>query len=168
MKYDFLKISVALLLSLYLIHSDFNPFNSFMHGVNFGFHEIGHMVFRPFSEFLYVAGGSIFQILVPVFCSIYFFYRGKLFSGALVLLWVGNNFFDVAVYANDAVFMELPLWSWSGNEATTIHDWNYLLTKTNSLQYTNLITQIIQGIGGLITLAGICGAFYFTRKEENF
>jgi hypothetical protein len=165
MKHDFLKISIALLLAVFFIWTDLDPFNhGLMHMINFPIHEVGHLIFMPFGEFIYIAGGSIFQILLPVFFAIYFFRRKEFFSSALVLIWVGNNFFDVAVYASDAVFMELPLWSLTGNEATTIHDWNYLLTKTNLLPHTNLVASTIKGIGILITIVGIFGAFYFARK----
>lgn len=169
MKKDFAKITIAIIAILFFIWSDFDAFNSgFMHAINFPIHEIGHVIFSPFGQFIAVAGGSIFQILAPIFFFFYFFLRGEKFSASLVLLWVGNNFFDVAVYANDAVFMELPLVSFSGNEATTIHDWNYLLSETGMLHRTNLVAAIIRAIGIVVSCVGIIAAFYFARKEEKF
>src|SRR5689334_17337137 len=34
-----------------------NPISAF----NLGIHELGHMLFAPFGEFMHIAGGSIFQ-----------------------------------------------------------------------------------------------------------
>lgn len=169
MQIDFFKVFTAFAVSALFIWVALDPFNhaGLLHAINLAIHEIGHFVFAPLGQFLGVAGGSIFQILVPIFFCIYFIFRREFFSASLVLIWVGNNFFDVALYARDAVFMELPLLSFTGNEDTTIHDWNYLLKETGMLHRTNLIAGIIRAIGIVITMVGIAASFYFTRKESE-
>lgn len=176
---DILKIITLIIVAAFFIWSNSDPYkHGFMHLINFPIHEIGHVLFGCgyFGKFICVAGGSIFQIIVPIFfCGYfftheqnYFFTHEQKFSAALTLFWVGNNFFDVAVYADDAIFMELPLWSFSGNEGTTIHDWNYLLTETSMIPHTHLIAGIIRAIGVIITIAAIIASFHFARKREIF
>lgn len=170
MNFSLSKIIAASLLSGLFIYSDIDPFTKgkFLHMINFPIHEVGHIIFSFGGKFLTIAGGSLFQILLPCFCVGYFFYEGKPFSAAICLMWVGNNFFDVAVYANDAVFTELPLSNlFGGTSETIIHDWNYMLSETHLLHKTNLIAAIIRAIGGIITFAAITGVFYFARKEES-
>lgn len=166
---DILKIITLIIVAVFFIMSDYDPYkHGFMHLINFPIHEIGHVLFGYFGKFFYVAGGSIFQIVAPILFCCYFFIHEKKFSGALTLFWVGNNFFDVAVYANDAIFMELPLWSFSGTEGRTIHDWNYLLTQTSMIPHTHLIAGIIRAIGVVITMAAIILSLHFARKKEKF
>ena len=46
-----------------------NPYaigSSFMHNINLVFHEAGHVFFRPFGWFMTIAGGSLFQLIVPL------------------------------------------------------------------------------------------------------
>lgn len=80
-------------------------------------------------------------------------------------MWLGNNFFDVAVYARDAIFRELPLANLFGSIDSTHHDWYYLLTTTGMLAHTDLIANIIVGFGVITTLIAIIGTFYFARKS---
>ena len=42
-----------------------DPSESVIHLLTLPIHETGHMVFMPFGELLYAAGGSIFQLLFP-------------------------------------------------------------------------------------------------------
>ena len=99
----------------------------FFDGIDLVIHEAGHVFFSPFGEFLTVAGGSIFQVLVPLVFVLYFIRRSDIFSGSFVSMWLGQSLVNVAVYAGDAQKMELPL---LGNGT---HDWNYLLTSLNLL-----------------------------------
>ena len=40
---------------------------SFMHNILLPIHEAGHVLFRPFGEFMTILGGSLFQLVLP-FC----------------------------------------------------------------------------------------------------
>lgn len=102
-------------------------------GINLGFHEMGHMVFAPLGEFWGIAGGSIFQCLVPLLSTVMFFRQRDYFGIAFCFAWLSTNLFDVATYAEDARKLELPLVTpFKGDE--TIHDWNFILDKLNLLQ----------------------------------
>lgn len=94
-------------------------------------HEAGHLFFKFFGNYIYTLGGTLMQIILPSIIFFYFFknpYRtGMQFS----LLWLGQNFINISVYAADAQAQRLPLLG--GNKV--YHDWHYLLSKIGLLQY---------------------------------
>ena len=165
---DTTKTIVAAVFTIYFFWCAYAPENAyFTHLINLPIHEAGHVLFRIFGEFMGIAGGSVLQILVPVVFFGYFVYYEKPFSASIVLFWVGNNFLDVYVYANDAVVMQLPLLSGLTGAEGGFHDWNYLLTETGTLDKTYLIAKILRFTGTLITVAAAIGAFVYARKGEE-
>lgn len=116
-------------------------------GVNLVIHEAGHLLFRPFGEFMMISGGSLFQVIVPLVFAGYFYRRKSYFSCALILFWVGESLLNVSVYAADAQWMQLPLLG--GDDS--IHDWNYLLDRLNLLRQTDFIARAIR-IAGTLTI----------------
>jgi hypothetical protein len=168
MQRDTTKTIIAALASIYFLWCAYDPANAvFMHLVNTPIHEAGHIIFRLFGEFMGIAGGSLFQIIVPIVFFGYFVWHKKPFSASVVLFWVGNNFLDVYVYANDAVVMQLPLLSGVTGSEGGFHDWNYLLTETGLLAQTALIAKIIRFTGTVIIFASVVGSFVFATKGEK-
>lgn len=162
------KTIAAVIFTVYFLWCAYAPENAvFMHLINTPIHEAGHVLFRILGEFMGIAGGSLFQIIVPVVFFGYFVYHKKPFSASIVLFWVANNFLDVYVYANDAQVMQLPLLSGLTGSEGGFHDWNYLLTETNLLDKTYLIAKIIRFIGTLLTVAAAVGAFVYARQGEE-
>ena len=47
--------------------------------LNLGIHELGHLVFGFMGQFLGVAGGTLLQLIIPVF-AVYNFYRQSDFN----------------------------------------------------------------------------------------
>ena len=167
---DTTKTIVAAVFTIYFFWCAYAPENAyFTHLINLPIHEAGHILFRIFGEFMGIAGGSLLQILVPVVFFGYFVYYKKPFSASIVLFWVGNNFLDVYVYANDAVVMQLPLLSGLTGAEGGFHDWNYLLSESGLLHKTRLIAKIIWFSGILTIVAGAIGSiFYAVKGEEIF
>jgi hypothetical protein len=165
-QFDIAKIIVAILVSALFIYCSIDPMDhGFIHMINFPIHEVGHILFKPLGNFIRVAGGTIFQFLIPIICCFDFFHRGQKFSAFIALMWIGQNFFDTAVYARDAIFMEIPLANLSGPiNGKESHDWRYMLTHTNMLAHTDLIANIIVGMGIVTLTIAIIGAFYYARK----
>ena len=162
------KTIIAAVFTIYFLWCAFDPENArFTHLINLPIHEAGHIILRIFGEFIGIAGGSLFQIIVPIVFFGYFVRYKKPFSASIVLFWVGNNFLDVYVYAADAVVMQLPLLSGLTGAEGGFHDWNYLLTETNLLDKTYLIAKIIRFTGTLIIIAAAIGAFVYARKGEE-
>ena len=67
------------------------------------------------------------------------------------LLWLGQNFINISVYAADARTQALPLLG--GN--SVYHDWHYLLGEINMLEYDQEIGYIIYGIGLLVLITAV-------------
>ncbi|MEP6925517.1 MAG: hypothetical protein ABI954_13700 [Pyrinomonadaceae bacterium] len=168
MERDPVKIVLAIVLALYFLWCAYDPFNAvFLHGVNLAIHETGHLLFRPFGEFLMVAGGSIFQVLMPLVFFGYFLWNDKPYSAAIVLFWVGQSITDVSVYAADAVVMQLMLTSGLTGSEGGFHDWNYLLSATGLLGQTKVIAGLIRFSGTAIIILGAVGAFLYATKGEK-
>ena len=168
MERDTSKTIFAALASLYFLWCAFDPESAyFMHLIHLPIHEAGHVFFRIFGEFIGVAGGSLFQIIVPAVFFGYFIYHRKTFSASIVLFWVGQSFLDVYVYASDAVVMQLPLLSGLTGAEGGFHDWNYLLTETNLLDSTKLIAKMLRFTGTILIIAAGVGAFVYATKGEK-
>lgn len=121
-----------------------NPaYTSVLGGLNLGIHELGHMVFSFSGQFLGVLGGTILQLLAPVFGGINFYRQKDFFSIALCFGWLSTNLFNVSMYVSDARSMALPLVAVFGNE-NTLHDWNYLLSKLGLLRFDTFIAFLIK------------------------
>jgi hypothetical protein len=110
-----------------------------------------------FGEFIHILMGSGFQVALPLFISLYFFYHRQNISGALCLQWVGQNLLNVSIYAGDSIKMQLPL---LGGDSV-IHDWNYLLTTLNVLKYTDQIAAAIYTLGTITIFVGTMLALYY-------
>lgn len=96
--------------------------------VNLAFHEGGHVVFGLLgNRFIMVAGGTLMQLLMPAAAGVHFWTRGQKVSAALMLVWVGQNFFGIGKYIADARAQQLELL------AGGVHDWTYLLETTGLL-----------------------------------
>lgn len=143
------KLIVAGVASLYFLWSAWRLEWHFIDGVNLLVHEAGHVVFRPFGEVMMIAGGSLFQVIVPLVFVAYFLWNRKYFSAALVLFWVGESILYVAIYAADSLALQLPLVG--GEDA--IHDWNYLLGHFGMLKQTAKIAGFIRFLGTLCIIA---------------
>ena len=112
----------------------------FLHYVDLMFHEAGHMIFMFFGEFVQFLGGTIMQLLVPIICGIAFLRQKDYFAAAVMLWWLGENFWDVSIYIADARLQALSL---IGGE----HDWHYILGKMDLLAADQRIAMFIYGIG---------------------
>lgn len=162
MNKDPLKLVVAVIASAYFFWCAYDPFQwHLIDGVNLVIHEAGHFVFGFFGEFIMIAGGSLFQVIMPALFVAYFLYVTKFYSAALVLFWVGENILNVSVYAGDSLALQLPL---LGGE-DTIHDWNYLLSTLNLLPATAKIAGVIRLLGTIVIALAAFGAFRFARKD---
>jgi hypothetical protein len=110
-------------------------------------HESGHFFFRFFGRFMEIAGATIMELGMPalfVFQGIYWHSR---VGTQLALLWLGQAFVGVSVYAADAQARALPL---IGNLGPEAHDWGNMLTMLGLLEHTSTIA------GALYACAFIC------------
>ena len=160
---DPLKLVVAVIASIYFLWCAYDPYQwHLIDGVNLLIHEAGHIIFRPFGEFMTIAGGSLFQVIMPGLFVGYFMYHRKLFSAALVLFWVGESILNVSVYASDSLDLRLPL---LGGE-DTLHDWNYMLGTLGLLPATAKIGGAIRLLGTIVIILACLGAFRYAERED--
>src|SRR5688572_15920172 len=104
MQINYPKLVFAIIASVYFLSVAYAPLNgSLLDIVDLPIHESGHLLFRLFGEFMSIAGGSLFQVIVPAVFVGYFVWHEKYYSAAIVLFWVGQSILNVFVYANDAV-----------------------------------------------------------------
>ena len=159
---DPVKLVATALAAAYFVWCAYDPHRwHFIDGVDLIIHEAGHVVFMPFGEFITVAGGSLFQLIMPAAFALYFYRRGQPFSAALVLFWLGQSLLNVAVYAGDALRLELPLLG--GQDS--VHDWNYMLDRLGLLASSEVIGGGLRVCGTvLIVAAGLCA---FSRSGED-
>jgi len=173
MRPNYPKLIFAILLSIYFLWIAHDPMlGSFLDLVDLPIHETGHLIFRLFGEFMGIAGGSLFQVILPAVFVGYFIWREQYYSAAIVLFWVGQSILNVWVYAADAVVMQLVLTSGFTGSEGSFHDWNYLLTRTGLIGSTKMVASIIRAAGTLVIIAsGVFSIYYSlyptsTTEEE--
>lgn len=157
------KLLFAGLISLYFLWIAWDPMQgSFLDNVDLPIHETGHLLFRPFGEFMMIAGGSLFQVIFPLIFAGYFVWRQQYYSAAIVMLWVGQSILNVWVYASDAVVMQLVLTSGFTGSEGSFHDWNYLLTSTGLIESTKGVAKIIRFFGTSTIIIASISSIYFS------
>lgn len=134
----------------------------FIDNINLIFHEAGHIIFSVLGNFIGLLGGTLMQILIPIVFSIYFFKNKQYFSFSLLLFWVSQNFFNIYIYAKDAIVMELPL---LGGD-NVYHDWNSLLSRLGILEHTDKVAQTLYFIGIIVLIFAIVYSVKYSIKEE--
>jgi hypothetical protein len=123
------------------------------------FHEPGHLIFKFFGDFIQFLGGTIMQTLMPAIL-VFYCYKQRLFilmQGTLFLL--GHSFINISVYASDAQTMRLHL------VGGGIHDWNWMLTRLNILQYDQEVGYFFFGLGILTFIACLIAPLLFHIEE---
>ena len=160
-KFDALKITFAIIVSLYFFYyASTSTEWHFIDSINLIFHEAGHTLTFFFGQFISIAGGSLFQILIPIVCCLYFYKEEQYYSGSLLLFWVGQNFINVSVYAGDAIQMQSPLLGGDG----VIHDWNYLLSSMNILKFTPYVADIFYFCGVVVLVLALYFSILTSKK----
>ena len=129
--------------------------------VDLAIHETGHLVFAPFGEFVAVFGGTLFQLLVPAVFVGSFWRRGDRFAALVTLWWVAQNCWNIARYIADARAQLLPLVG--GGE----HDWAYLLDDLGLLSHDQVIASTVRGVGALLLVISVAGAFVVLPPAEG-
>ena len=161
------KLVFAVLSSIYFLSIAYAPLRgSFLDFVDLPVHETGHLLFRPFGEFVSVAGGSLFQLIVPAIFAGYFVWNEKYYSAAIVLFWFGQSLLNVFVYAADAVLMQIVLTGGLTGSEGGFHDWNYLLTETGLINSTKTIAGVIRLCGTLVIITAGALSIKFAVSEK--
>ena len=119
------------------------------------FHEVGHMLFRPFGEFLHNAGGSLMQFLMPLGFGIYFVHwRRDNLAGWLMLWWEGTQWVDLAPYCYDAKKPAMILLTGRTGD-TGAHDYVDMLGDLGLLNRAHEVAALMKYFGVLLMLAAL-------------
>ena len=114
-------------------------------------HEAGHVFFMIFGSFIYAAGGTLMQIILPSLIAFYFFRNYYRTGLQFALVWLGQNLINISVYAADARARKLHLLG--GNKAK--HDWHYILGQLHLLNYDTEIGYIFFGLAAIIFIVAL-------------
>jgi hypothetical protein len=131
-------------------------------GLNLGFHEAGHAAFSWLgNRILTTAGGTIFQLLIPLLAGIYLARKQRdPFGAAVCLFWLGTALVGAGVYAADARAQALPLVSPFGPVDVDSHDWTVMLMKFGLLSRDEQIGGFLVAAGRVaMTLSLVAGAW---------
>jgi hypothetical protein len=162
--YKIPKLIFACIAGLYFLWCAWNPYEwHLIDGANLLIHEAGHLFFRPLGEFMMIAGGSLFQVIMPAIFVGYFLRQKNYYSAAMVLFWVGESILNVSVYAGDSLALQLPL---IGGE-DSLHDWNYMLEHLGMLKSTPKIAGFIRLIGTVVIVFAFVWAVKSSRKSNE-
>jgi hypothetical protein len=145
------------LISLSIDDGEIN--SSFLHGPLLVFHEAGHVIFRPFGEFVMTLGGTLGQLLVPAILSAALLLKNRDPFGSSIGLWfVGVSLLDVAPYIYDALHPKLMLLTGTTGEDGP-HDWIYILDATGRRNQAQGLGTVVHALGAAtIMIALVWGA----------
>ena len=116
---------------------------TFIDYINLLIHEGGHGIFKIFGKYIYTLGGTLMQIIIPGMFIVFYAIKRKRFGVQVFMVWLGENLLNISVYVADARTRALPLLG--GHKV--YHDWNYLLSEINMLEYDQALSTIFYGSG---------------------
>ena len=115
----------------------------FIDYINLLIHEGGHSVFKVLGGFIYTLGGTLMQIIIPSMFIVFYFIKKQKIGAQIFLVWLGQNLFNISVYAADARAHKLPLLG--GNKV--YHDWTYILNKLGLIEYDQVVGNVFVFLG---------------------
>jgi hypothetical protein len=131
------------LLYAYLDHSGF----LILDYVNLIIHEGGHFFFSWFGETMHILGGTLGELIVPLLCAAYFFWKRETTAVVFSCFWFFENFPYIGTYMADARSDSLPL------VGSDVSDWAILFGQWGLLLQDQKIGRIMHILGwlGMIT-----------------
>ena len=140
--------------------------SSIVSGIDLIMHEGGHLFFMWFgNDVLTVAGGTLFQILIPLAVAAMFYRHGDPLGVAVALFWCGLNLAEVAPYVADARSQLLPLVS--PFPGAPVHDWNFLLRRADLLEQDHLVAKAFRHAGIATMTASLVLAGWVLRQMRR-
>lgn len=138
---------------------------SIFDALTLGFHEMGHAALGLLgSHMLTVAGGTIFQLLVPTVAGLYLLIKQRdPFGAAVCLFWLGTSLVNAGVYAADARAQALPLVSPFGPIDVDSHDWTVMLMRVGMLSKDKEIGSFLVEAGKLAMILATAGGAWVLR-----
>ena len=134
-------------------------------------HEFGHLLFRPFGEFMTLLGGALFQISLPLILGgIFLVRKHDPFAAAVMLWWSAVAMLDVAPYIYDAWEPRHVLLTGRTGD-TGAHDFIDTLGDLGLLHKAQPIGRAVHGFGVLLMVLSLAWAAWivwqhYRRRED--
>jgi hypothetical protein len=103
------------------------------------------------------------QIIIPGMFIVFYVIKQKRFSTQLSMIWLGENLMNISVYAADASAKALPLLG--GHKV--YHDWNYLLSEINMLEYDQTFGALFFGAGVIFFFISFSMPLFIKNNTTN-
>jgi len=121
-------------------------------------HEFGHILFRPFGEFMMLLGGSLLQAGLPlVFGGIFLAKNRDPYAAAIMLWWSAVAVMDIAPYIYDAQQPQHILLTGRTGD-TGAHDFIDVLGDLGLLQRARSVGYAVHALGVVMLLASFAWA----------
>lgn len=121
-------------------------------------HEFGHVLFRPFGEFMMLLGGSLFQAGLPLALGAIFLARQRdPFAAAVMLWWAAVAVMDTAPYIYDAQEPQHVLLTGRTGE-TGAHDFIDVLGDLGLLKKAQAVGYAVHRVGAVMLFASFAWA----------
>lgn len=128
-------------------------------------HEFGHVLFRPFGEFLMLLGGSLFQVALPLVLGGIFLVKNRdPFAASVMLWWSAVAVMDVAPYIYDARFPQHILLTGRTGD-TGAHDFIDVLGDLGLLNQAQAIGRGAHALGILAMLLALAWAAWLVWQQ---
>jgi len=166
-------ISWLIVYVLFLLYAALNAPNFlFIDFANLMIHEAGHPLFgifaggdeAGFGYTLMILGGTLAELIAPLACFAYFFFKRETTGAAFCSFWFFENFLYIGTYMADARTLALPLVG-SGD-----HDWEILFTHWNVLPHAEQIghtTRFLGWLGLLSTVAWLAFRTFSSTSDSS-
>ncbi|MFA7288662.1 MAG: hypothetical protein WC055_07255 [Melioribacteraceae bacterium] len=133
---------------------------TFIDYINLLIHEGGHGIFSIFPRYLYMLGGSLMQLLIPLMFVVFYFVKKQKVLFQISTIWFAESMMNVSVYVSDARAMVLPLLGGKN----VIHDWHYLLGELNLLEYDTILGSVVFISAVIIMAIALLAPLYVKEK----
>jgi hypothetical protein len=131
---------------------------------NLMIHEGGHFFFSWFGHTIMILGGTLGELIVPLLCAAFFWWKRETTAVAFCSFWFFENFLYIGTYMADARTSALPL---VGSEDS---DWTILFTQWDILIHDQQIghaMRVLGWLGMLATVAWLAYRVYHDAKENR-
>ena len=140
---------------------------SFIHAPLLIFHEAGHVIFRPFGQWVAVLGGTLGQLLMPAILGAALLWKNRDPFGAAIGLWLfGVSVLDISPYMYDAFEPQLTLLG-GGTGNDSFHDWIYLFDSVHQLGHAQGMAAFTHAVGVMLVLLALGWAAAILRLQRR-
>jgi hypothetical protein len=128
-----------------------------MYLIDFGVHEASHLIVFFLPAIFVAAAGSIGEVSFTILLLYATIKAKSYFAACFAGLWVMLGFMSAGRYMADARAQTLPL---IGPGENVQHDWHFVFSQLNILNYDTLIGGTVQWIGIVVGAASLVVGLY--------